>query len=172
MFKYLVPLFMLLPMAAHAACIPSDNSCEYYQCKEQELRCGPKGYWQNFGHPYCEAFLRDQHKFAPRAQTWLQDVRLCLQERTLELNPQTSCGELYDKAMHSHVSCYVDTGFCDLTTLERARIYWYLKGALRSAKTWEEAHLLHKACWFKKQLSNPLLHPYLRESLLQELYHY
>ncbi|WP_148278719.1 hypothetical protein [Bdellovibrio bacteriovorus] len=171
MLRYLILLFLFTPIIAQATCVPSDNSCDYYQCKEQELSCGSRGYWMNFGKPYCESFLKDEKKFAPRAQTWLQDVRLCLQERTLELDRQTSCNDIYDVAMHSHVSCYVDTGFCELNTVERARVYWYLKGALRSAKTWEEATLLHKACWFKKQLSNPLLHPYLHESLWQEPHH-
>lgn len=132
--------------AVHAACVPSDHSCEFYACKEQELACGTKGYWQDFGHPYCEKFLRDESRFSQQSQIWLQDVRLCLQERVQVLSEGTSCRNLHKEAMHSHVSCYVDTGFCELSNMEQMRVYWYLKSALRSADTWKEAYLLNRAC--------------------------
>ncbi|WP_413568172.1 hypothetical protein ACLWBD_10775 [Bdellovibrio sp. HCB117] len=152
MTRYLIFLALLFPLTsvAQGNCFPSENSCDFYQCKEQERQCGAEGYWMNFGHPYCESFLKDQQQFYPRTQVWLKDVRLCLQERVQQVSQEASCNDLHKQAMHSHVSCYVDTGFCDLTYLERARVYWYLKGALRSASTWQEAALLHQACWNHK----------------------
>lgn len=140
----LLSYFYLNP--AQGACVPSDQSCEFYTCKEQELACGPKGYWQDFGPPYCEKFLKDEARFSPQSQIWLQDVRFCLQERVQVLSEGTSCLNLHKHAMHSHVSCYVDTGFCELSNMEQMRVYWYLKSALRSADTWKEAYLLNRAC--------------------------
>lgn len=147
-------LFILLPTTALADCRPSDNSCDFYSCQEQQRSCGSRGYWMNFGEKYCKKFLYNEENFSPRVQSWLQDVRLCLQERTLELTQQSSCKNLYREAMHSHVGCYVDTGFCDLSFLERSHVFWYLRYALRSSNTWLEAHQLFKACrQFKQQTS-------------------
>jgi hypothetical protein len=146
MLRYLILLLLFTPTIAQATCVPSDNSCEFYACKEREHACGKKGYWQDFGYPYCEKFLVDEERFSPRSQIWLQDVRYCLQERVQEVSEGTSCKNLHTQAMDSHVSCYVDTGFCDLTYMEQVRIYWYLKGALRSKDTWREAYLLKQAC--------------------------
>lgn len=144
---FLAFITVLASFAAMASsCLPSDQSCDFYACKEREQACGKRGYWQNFGYPYCQKFLKDEARFSPRSQIWLQDVRYCLQERIQEVAEGTSCKDLHTMAMDSHVSCYVDTGFCDLKYMEQVRIYWYLKGALRSADTWREAYLLKQAC--------------------------
>ncbi|MDG0816638.1 hypothetical protein [Bdellovibrio svalbardensis] len=113
---------------------------------EQEKSCGSKGYWKEFGYPYCTKFLINQNKFSPRLQRWLTDVRECLQVRVSESTQQASCSQTYRAAMDSHVSCYVDTGFCELNMAERFKIYWSLKGALRHQITWKEARLLRHAC--------------------------
>ncbi|WP_413578430.1 hypothetical protein ACLVWU_07815 [Bdellovibrio sp. HCB290] len=127
-------------------CPVSHKSCEFYHCANAEQPCGKKGYWQDFGIPYCELFVKDEHKFSADSQTWLQEVRLCLQERLRETVDGLRCSEIKPKAIHDHVSCYVDTGFCHLTFPEQLKIMWYLKGALRDFNTWREAGLLHRAC--------------------------
>lgn len=143
----ILSLFLALsPLNANAACPASDSSCDFYICKEQEHPCGPRGYWMEFGQPYCEKFLLDEGSFSPQSQVWLQDVRLCLQERVADISSEFSCETIHKEAMHSHVSCYVDTGFCELTYFEKLKIYWYLKGALRNSRTWLEAQLLNQAC--------------------------
>ncbi|WP_413561246.1 hypothetical protein [Bdellovibrio sp. HCB209] len=141
--------FLLLPFMAGASpldCPISHESCGFYRCMEQEAPCGKKGYWRDFGIPYCELFVRDEAKFSPDSQIWLQDVRLCLQVRLRETVDGLQCGEIKNKAIDDHVSCYVDTGFCQLTFREQFKIMWYLKGALRDYRTWREADLLRRAC--------------------------
>lgn len=138
--------FLANPVQAQSNCAASEYSCDFYQCMEDQKPCGSKGYWLRFGAPYCSVFLRDQAQFSPKSQLWLQSVRLCLQERIGEVSSQQTCSEIYSEAMHSHVGCYVDTGFCELSTREKFRVYWYLKGALRDARTWQEAQLLNEAC--------------------------
>ncbi|QLY26971.1 hypothetical protein [Bdellovibrio sp. KM01] len=140
---------LTLPFAAKASgldCPISNNSCEFYRCMEQEQPCGKKGYWQNFGIPYCELFVKDESKFKISSQLWLQDVRLCLQERLRDTVEGLQCGDIKTKAIDDHVSCYVDTGFCQLPFNEQFKIMWYLKGALRDLQTWREAELLRRAC--------------------------
>ncbi|WP_347357244.1 hypothetical protein [Bdellovibrio sp.] len=149
MSRLILAIFTILVSltAAASSCVPSDQSCDFYACKEREHSCGKKGYWQNFGYPYCQKFLKDEARFSPQSQIWLQDVRYCLQERIQHMAEGASCSNMHTIAMDSHVSCYVDTGFCDLSYVEQVRIYWYLKGALRSTDTWREAYLLKQACF-------------------------
>ncbi|MEN0060254.1 MAG: hypothetical protein AAGB31_15555 [Bdellovibrio sp.] len=71
----------------------------------------------------------------------------------MTFNHQVSCGDMHEQAMDSHVSCYIETGFCELDFSERSLVYWYLKGALFNAITWKEAQLVHRACWQKKNLT-------------------
>lgn len=143
---FFATLMFFSPALAQINCAASDQSCDFYQCMEEQHPCGTKGYWLRFGAPYCKVFLRDQAQFSWRSQAWLQSVRLCLQERIGEVSARQTCSGIYSEAMHSHVGCYVDTGFCQLSTREKFRVYWYLKGALRDARTWQEAKLLNEAC--------------------------
>lgn len=137
---------LLLPFASFADCTPSANSCDFYRCEEEHQNCGPKGYWQNFGYPYCMKFLKNQSSFSRDSQRWLTDVRECLQVRVGEVAAHLSCNHIEKEALDSHVSCYVDTGFCHLKNSEKWKIYWYLKGSLRNPRTWYEAVLLSYAC--------------------------
>ncbi|WP_142696251.1 hypothetical protein [Bdellovibrio sp. NC01] len=91
-------------------------------------------------------FLKDQALFTPDSQRWLTDVRECLQVRVGEVVNNLACDKIEKEALDSHVSCYVDTGFCQLKNAEKWKIYWYLKGSLRHPRTWYEAALLTSAC--------------------------
>ncbi|WP_413581300.1 hypothetical protein [Bdellovibrio sp. HCB288] len=142
----LSPVLLAMDSDLFGECPTSHTSCEFYRCKAAQQPCGKNGYWENFGIPYCEVFVKDQHKFSPDSQIWLQDVRLCLQVRLQETATGLTCSKIKKAAMHDHVSCYVDTGFCNLTMREQFKIMWYLKGALRDLKTWQEAELLRRAC--------------------------
>ncbi len=143
-------LFIILPILSHANCSASADSCEFYRCMEREQSCGKHGYWREFGYPYCQKFLTTQDRFSLTSQRWLTDVRECLQQRVGESVEHTSCSSTYRIAMDSHISCYVDTGFCELSFPEQLKIFWNLKGALRRPITWKEAHLLNKACATKE----------------------
>ncbi|UYL08351.1 hypothetical protein B9G69_015015 [Bdellovibrio sp. SKB1291214] len=138
--------FPLITNASALDCPVSDKHCDFYRCMEEQQPCGKRGYWKDFGSPYCELFVRDEKKFSPDSQIWLQDVRLCLQTRLRESVEGLQCGDIKEKAIDDHVSCYVDTGFCQLTFREQFKIMWYLKGALRDYRTWREAELLRRAC--------------------------
>lgn len=144
--RFIFLLLLLIPTLSFADCKPSADSCDFYRCKEKEQTCGPSGYWQNFGDPYCRKFLNNEKSFSKNSQIWLKDVRECLQVRVGEVSDQVSCKQLFHEAMDSHISCYVDTGFCSLSLLEKWKIFWYLKGAASNPLTWKEAALLSQAC--------------------------
>lgn len=139
-------LFLILPVFAKANCPASRESCSFYRCMEKERPCGPHGYWMGFGDRYCRAFLNHQDSFSEESQRWLTDVRECLQVRVHEVANDVQCRDIYSTAMNSHVSCYVDTGFCNLAFRDRLKIYWWLRMSLTNAKTWQEAFLINKAC--------------------------
>ena len=128
------------------ACVADVNSCEAYLCRDQKQRCGEDGYWQGYGHHFCKKFLDDHEKFSAPLQSWLSDVRYCLQVEALNLNPQLSCDETHKAAIDSHVACYVETGFCNLNYSDQATVYWYLRSAAKDILTWIEAARLVKAC--------------------------
>jgi hypothetical protein len=145
-FLLILSLFTTLPTLAET-CTPSANNCEYYRCMERNRSCGSKGYWQDFAIPYCQKFVDDNAKFNTESQRWLRDVRECLQVRLDEVSANSSCNQIKDNAMDSHVGCYVDTGFCSLAAADQIKIMWYLKGAIRDWRTWKEAELLSQACF-------------------------
>lgn len=157
-FLLVASLVTLLGMGSVRAqsCGISDSTCEFYNCMEKKMSCGPNGYFQDFGHPYCQKFVDDELLFSKRSQVWLQDVRYCLQDKVAQMEGKVTCDTLHNEAMHSHVACYVDTGFCDLKLSEQYKVYWYLKGALRDARTWQEALLLNRACLTKNPAGYPM----------------
>ncbi|MFM6927895.1 MAG: hypothetical protein ACKOX6_05485 [Bdellovibrio sp.] len=146
MILLILGLFATLPTLAET-CTPSANNCEYYRCMERSRSCGRNGYWQDFAIPYCQKFVDDNAKFNTESQRWLRDVRECLQVRLGEVSANSTCNQIKDAAMDSHVGCYVDTGFCSLAAADQIKVMWYLKGAIRDWRTWKEADLLRQACF-------------------------
>lgn len=132
--------------AAPRACIPSSTSCEFYSCMEQRTPCGPRGYWKQLGLHYCQKFLFREDRFSEQAQAWLHESRLCLQERTKLVSKGLACSQVQSAAMDTHVSCYVDTGFCELSLADKNKIIWYLLSALRFPSVWHEFWQVSRLC--------------------------
>lgn len=143
---FLLAIFVPLFSLAESECLPSASSCEMYLCKEREMSCGRRGYWLNYGLPFCEKFLKNERAFSPACQGWLPKVRLCLQSQARELDGVGSCNELRQQALHGHIDCYLRTGFCELTGRDQFQVLWELKSALGEAQTWQESYLLAQAC--------------------------
>lgn len=100
-------------------CTPAKDSCDYYLCKARELNCTSTDYPVKFGYKLCQRYLQDQHT-APRAfETWFPAVRECLQKKfdALQLH---SCQNIDETAFSTHVDCYIQTGFCQLSTSDKA----------------------------------------------------
>lgn len=103
-------------------CKPERGSCEFYLCQEAKQQCGPTGYYQRFGHPYCSAFLEEvRPKLSHRGQEWLKDVAYCLQEDLDHLSRNSDpCWFSEDIAIATHADCYVKTGACELDVIDLA----------------------------------------------------
>jgi hypothetical protein len=136
-------------------CSTSAYSCGFYQCAEDVFRCGPAGYLLEVGAPLCnpEAYTNSESE---QTAQFTQNVRKCLQEQVIQFAPTIrSCSELKDKALNSHIPCFVENGFCDLTMAQRKGIFkngpkQFIKIA-GTAKMLFMTHELVKACYHLKQ---------------------
>jgi len=116
-------LLLLLLFSAFTYAGPSETDCHYYLEVEQNFKCGLRGYPLNFGHRLCEKYLRLEPEARDAVQLWFPKVRFCLQEY-LEVNSGSflDCKDLREKALDSHVGCYAQTGFCELSAKDERQI--------------------------------------------------
>lgn len=114
-------LIIILSLSATLAwgntCIPSSDSCDAYLCMEQKYSCGYKGYPLRFGYRLCKNFLKIRTK-SETVNKWLVETRYCLQEKFTN-NPDYSCKNMFQGSINDHVSCYNETGYCDLSRREK-----------------------------------------------------
>lgn len=141
-------ILALLPFYSYAKLCPaSSGSCEFYSCMEQKTQCGENGYWKKLGLYYCQKFLFHESDFSPASQKWLRASRLCLQQRSQHLaSTGLTCDQMRDEALDTHVGCYVDTGFCELTVQERNKIYWNLSSSLMYPAIWKQVFKIGQIC--------------------------
>lgn len=115
----------MLPQGVQAhshRCAPSSESCSYYQCKENQERCGEEGYLLHFGERLCQKYLDTQDESSPALQEWYPKVRLCLQEAVHSLPAPLSCSDLQERAFETHLGCYISTGFCSLSMGDKLQV--------------------------------------------------
>lgn len=99
------------------SCKPASDNCTFYSCLEDEYKCGPTDYPIAYGLKYCEKFGTASSKFSPLGQTWIRNVRLCLQKALVsEARCKSNCSMIRADAIASHIECYISNGVCDLAT--------------------------------------------------------
>ena len=107
---------------------PSAHSCTYYQSLESEMKCGPDAYLANWGGPMCAKYLKHETNFwkslllTSELKAWFPRVRLCLQQDLEASKSQLTCDNLTDFAKDSHIRCYVQTGFCELSSISKLQL--------------------------------------------------
>lgn len=121
----LLVLFIFIPALANGSttCESLKSDCEYYSCMEANKKCGDTGYLKNFGHRYCLRFDDKKHRFSEKGKLWLSRVKSCLIDEIVKLPDTTSCSNLKSAAFAQHVPCYLKTGFCSLSRLDKIRLY-------------------------------------------------
>ena len=102
-------------------------ACDYYRCREAQSsgQCGDEGYYLGFGYQYC---LRYRQVTEPRmsefGQQWSARTRRCLMEiLDADIEDTPDCAALEDAGYESHLDCYADSGFCDLSLSDRKRLF-------------------------------------------------
>lgn len=141
-------LLAFIPLWSYGqVCAASSQSCEFYSCMEEKTHCGKNGYWKKLGLHYCQKFLFRENQFSSQAQEWLRASRLCLQERAQDFDvAKMTCQQMQSQALETHIGCYVDTGFCELSVQDRNKVYWHLSSSLVYPDIWRQAIKIRQIC--------------------------
>lgn len=132
-------------------CASDVDSCTQYQCAEYVFNCGEKHYLTKFGHRYCEAFRlqQEKRKFSNQFDNFLSDTRLCLQEKLSDIDFSSSCPEIADYGLESHVDCYLDSGYCELGFNQVGFLFHMISDAVFTefrGKIIKQFHMISTAC--------------------------
>lgn len=130
-------------------CQPSNKNCDFYRCQETKRSCGKNGYWNKFAVPYCEIFVQKEKQFSKNTQRFFKNVRYCLQAQLIEKTHSVACRDIKDYAFHTHVSCYINSGFCYLNDKEKTALLKELKASFVYPSTWKEAFAVQLGCFNK-----------------------
>ncbi|MGZ5279725.1 MAG: hypothetical protein ACXWC9_07285 [Pseudobdellovibrionaceae bacterium] len=107
---------------------PSALNCDFYQQIEDEMQCGPQAYFQRWAGPMCEKYLQSESNLfqslflSSELKAWFPQVRLCLQEELALRFPDLMCKNLDQHAKLSHIECYVQTGYCELSAYSKLQL--------------------------------------------------
>ena len=109
-------------------CETSRNTCGFYKCAEAEYRCGGSGYLKSVAEPLCDQAGYEHISKNGKENALLSDftkkVRRCLQEQIVDMSPYIkSCTELKDKALDSHIPCFIENGYCELSFFQKIRVF-------------------------------------------------
>lgn len=118
-------------------CQDLKTDCEYYSCFESKRKCGRLGYSVGFGKKYCLRFDKRKAKFSIFGEQWISATRDCLIEKLGENIDAKSCREIKKESFKEHLSCYVESGFCQLSKDDKKEVYktvWPSLWRIRSIK--------------------------------------
>jgi len=90
--------------------------CDYYQCMENQMQCGPNGYLEGFVGKYCQRFSSITYpRMTPQGKVWMEEVRECLIVRLHDGRvPGETCGDVKQRGLADHKTCYLEAGLCQL----------------------------------------------------------
>ena len=96
--------------------------CEFYKDKSQELNCNNENYLMSFGYKYCRLFFYPPNQVSQNAINVFEHIRPCL-INDLQNYKNLTCENTKSVAFQSHINCYVDNGFCELSEHDKGIIY-------------------------------------------------
>ncbi|MBT3236271.1 MAG: hypothetical protein HN353_10005 [Bdellovibrionales bacterium] len=103
------------------------TECSFYECVEDELTCGKRGYPLGFALKYCQRFENFAYRFSDAGKEWIQKTRECLTETFAKFDQPNSCSFVKKASFKSHILCYVESGYCDLSRDDKRavnRVVW------------------------------------------------
>lgn len=153
--KSLLLLFSILYMNSLQAdaLTPNSENCDYYYEVENQYNCGKKGYPLKFGFRMCELYKKAEPKMPERVKEWFPKVRLCLQQfiHDNQFFSEKSCKDLRKAALNSHVKCYEDTGYCQLSFSDKLKIIEVTSTNMFSTSILSMAFKVESSCHGKKK---------------------
>lgn len=139
-------IFAILQSAQVAQAIDQRESvCERYLALDNVIECNRTGYLIDFGYRYCQRFEKTEHRYSPFGRVVLQRLRSCLID-SLERTHGLTCQNVKSVALESHVGCYVENGFCGLSTKDKIRIVWTVKKEISKKSFRRTMRQILRAC--------------------------
>lgn len=149
-FILLLLLFLFSPVYAQNTCSSYIGSCDYYLCKNTELKCDGDSYFIKLGYQYCtKSFSKLYPKVSEQGKAWVVNTARCLQQKLEDMGPALECENAEKLAANAHVACYVDNGFCDLPFTDRMRILNLIKKEIYRPSTLKEFFEVSRECVHK-----------------------
>lgn len=130
--KLFVALLLTLPISVFADRLV--RQCRPYLDLEAELECYPHTtYLTRYGYHYCEKFKARLPQWDSQLSSWAKRTLGCLQDQLQKervgfqssveaQGKKVACRRLEAKAYQSHVECYVNGGFCELSAVQKISI--------------------------------------------------
>jgi hypothetical protein len=134
---------------------PSKDSCNFYLAQEATRQCvhhrdKKSDYLTQYGYYYCNLFLYgDLPNRSVKLADFLVNVRFCLQNKLSAFGPGGDCQDLDKFAFDSHVSCYVESKFCEVSLLDQLAVARAVAGfniLPRSIESAAQFAKIQKAC--------------------------
>lgn len=126
-------------LVAQRSCDQFIGTCDFYLCQEEKIPCGLEGYNLSYGYKYCSGskFKLLGQMPTQQGKTWVTEVFKCLQSKSFQdsgttQNNDRQCKVISSNAYASHPDCYVQAGFCDLSTTEKKLILKLIKSEIFS----------------------------------------
>ena len=129
---------------------PSKSDCEFYTELNNKIKCGKSNYL-NEVQPLCEKYLLAENSLGSEIQIFFPNIRYCLQNELLKKLDENFCQNLNQISIESHVQCYVDNGYCELSPISQWRLIWITRSKIFKQPWLTTAHLLNGACADKKR---------------------
>lgn len=119
-------ILSLILFTITASAFSDKEVCNSYLAAAEDLGCDSKNYLVKFAYRYCSKFIEKEHIFSEKTQMTLNSIRNCLISDILEDNRLT-CENAQIIGRKSHVNCYIQNGFCDISSRDKFKILWIIK---------------------------------------------
>lgn len=124
---------------------PSTTSCQFYRDLQAQLSC-PQSNYLNEAAELCEKYLKMEPHMNEEIREFFPGIRFCLQDRLREqLGPQL-CENLTEISVESHVSCYLENGFCDLSNVSKLKLAWITRDKVLKSPWRETGQQINQSC--------------------------
>lgn len=131
---------------ANTNCSQYIGTCDYYSCLESYNKCGDKGYYLNFGLHYCKKYVQSEAEYSDNGQTFLNNIRSCLQEKLEEQNILPDCSHIKEFAVNTHKQCYEENNYCKLSFFDKLRVQFIAKKEIFDKNFSQFAVYLNQLC--------------------------
>lgn len=101
---------------------------------------------------------RVRPQLSQEGQEWMDRVGRCLREKAEGFSLEASCEDADTAAISSHSSCYLQTGFCQISFLEKMKVLRLIYRELSDSRILKEVLEISKGCGVSLLHPNPNHH--------------